>query len=209
MAQGAGIVSANPAVNVRRGPHSGYYSTNGKHADGETLTFECKTFGQTITGPTGTSNRWYKTGKRKYVSGAYLTITQNPSNCTEAPKDDYPWPGPCTTERESYNYTKRQCTSFAAFRADKRLSRDVSGLGNARDWNDRAPSKGISVGTTPLIGAIAVSESGSLGHVAYVTQVNSDYSFNVEEYNYGKVCAHGTRTGLTLANSTFNNFIYP
>lgn len=216
-AQGTGIVRANSAVNIRRGPHSGYYSTNGSYANGTTVTILCKTFGQSVSGPAGSSNRWYKTGGRKYVSGGYLEITKNPGNCTEPTGDDYTWSGQCpatgsppgSPSRDPWGYTKGQCTSFVSFRAQARLTRDLSGLGNAREWNDRAPSKGISVGTTPLIGAVAVSESGPLGHVAYVTQVNSNYSFTVEEYNVAGQCEHGVRTGLTLANSEFSSFIYP
>lgn len=214
-AKGTGTVKANSAVNIRRGPHSGYYSTNGSYPNGTTLTLLCKTFGQKVTGPAGTTNRWYKTAGRKYVSGGYLVVTKTPGNCTEPTGDDYPWSGQCPTppgvgnERDTWNYTKGQCTSFVAFRAQGRLGKNLSGLGQASEWNNRAPAKGISVGTMPLIGAVAVSESGTYGHVAYVTKVNSDFSFTVEEYNYVAKCKHGVRANLTLANSSFSSFIYP
>src|SRR5947209_4532015 len=65
--------------------------------------------------------------------------------------------------------------------------------GNAADWIADAERDGLSLGTTPRVGAIAIFPAAdgvwaftSAGHVAFVTAVNPDGSlFNVTYQNYG------------------------
>lgn len=62
--------------------------------------------------------------------------------------------------------------------------------GNARDWYTTAQGLGFEVGTEPRVGAVAVwPEDGNIGgqtygHVAVVTQVDTDTRIQVEEANY-------------------------
>lgn len=57
--------------------------------------------------------------------------------------------------------------------------------GNAKDWAKNAVAyNGYSIGDTPVVGAIAVWDGGTFGHVAYVTDVQSANSIQVMESNY-------------------------
>lgn len=55
--------------------------------------------------------------------------------------------------------------------------------GNAADWGRNAAASGYQVGTTPMVGAIAVWDDGGYGHVAYVTAVESETRIQVLEAN--------------------------
>lgn len=59
--------------------------------------------------------------------------------------------------------------------------------GNATDWAANAAAYGFTVGTVPVVGAIAVwtDPYGGYGHVAYVTAVESETSIEVLEANIG------------------------
>jgi hypothetical protein len=74
------------------------------------------------------------------------------------------------------------------------LGYDLSGnWGNAADWTVDAMHAGLSVGTTPRVGAIAVFPLGDgvwaanpAGHVAFVIDVSSEnQNFTVTYQNYG------------------------
>ncbi len=77
-----------------------------------------------------------------------------------------------------YGYGYRNCTDWVAYRAGA-----PAGLGNANTWDDRAPSYGYGVGSTPRAGAAAVSNSGAYGHVMYVEAVHGNGSITVSDYN--------------------------
>lgn len=80
-------------------------------------------------------------------------------------------------------YGYRNCTDWVAFRVRIAGGYAPSGLGNAKTWDDRAPSYGYTVSSTPREGAAAVSNSGYYGHVMYVEAVNGDGSIVVSDYN--------------------------
>jgi len=65
--------------------------------------------------------------------------------------------------------------------------------GNANSWNDAAKRTGVTVNKTPKPGCVAQTDSGSYGHVAWVTAVG-DKTVTIEEYNYGGRERYGTRT---------------
>ena len=67
--------------------------------------------------------------------------------------------------------------------ADQEVFKGVH-WGNATNWDNAARAAGIPVYKTPKVGDIAVRDSGTWGHVAYVAKVNADGSFMVEEYNH-------------------------
>lgn len=75
-------------------------------------------------------------------------------------------------------YAFRNCTDWVAWR-----TKAPSGLGNAKTWDDRAPAYGYGVGSTPRVGAAAVSNNGYYGHVMYVEAVNGDGTIIVSDYN--------------------------
>lgn len=59
--------------------------------------------------------------------------------------------------------------------------------GNGGDWAASAAADGFTIGTVPVVGAIAVwtDPYGGYGHVAYVTDVQSETSIQVLEANIG------------------------
>jgi peptidoglycan hydrolase CwlO-like protein len=80
-------------------------------------------------------------------------------------------------------YAFRNCTDWVAWRVKIDKGFAPAGLGNAKTWDDRAPSYGYGVGSAPRKGAAAVSNSGFYGHVMYVEEVNSDGTIVVSDYN--------------------------
>ena len=82
------------------------------------------------------------------------------------------------------------CTSYVAWALQvngQRTDWFVPGAMDARNWPNVAWRAGIPSGGTPRIGAVAVwpRYSPPFGHVAYVTDVHSDGTFDVAEYNLG------------------------
>ncbi|MCH0558014.1 MULTISPECIES: CHAP domain-containing protein [Streptomyces] len=86
-----------------------------------------------------------------------------------------------------YGYAFRNCTDYVAWKMQSLGVPDslTRGLGDGGSWYDNAASKtGLNRGTSPKVGAAAVSTSGSRGHVAYVEAVNDDGSIVTTEYNW-------------------------
>jgi surface antigen len=115
----------------------------------------------------------------------------------------YPWASDRTGSHDPWGFTKRQCVSYVAWRL-YRQGRPVAtrqGWGSASGWDDVARRRGVPVTSRPTVGSVAqwnagersrlyVSGSaggtfaaGSYGHVAWVTEVYSDGSVRVEQYN--------------------------
>ncbi|MFB7663521.1 CHAP domain-containing protein [Kitasatospora sp. NPDC056138] len=119
----------------------------------------------------------------------------------QTPVDDY--------DHSGHGFYPDQCTAFAAFRVATRLG--ISDFGNswggtswfnANTWDDSARRAGLTVNTTPTVGAIAVNDvHGKFGHVAYVNAVYSDGSFDIEEYNWNNPTAYGTRSHVHVSNA--------
>jgi surface antigen len=132
--------------------------------------------------------------KNNNASHQFLSSSGGGSSANQTPVNDY--------DGSSRGFYAYQCTAFAAFRIATRLgvsnfSDSWGGVtwGNAGNWANAARSAGVSVDTTPTVGAIAVNTVHGLGHVAYVNAVYSDGSFDVEEYNWVPG-VYGTRSHL-------------
>lgn len=66
-----GVVDTNgAALNVRSGPGT-TYSIVGSRADGATVTIQCQTYGETITGTRGTSRIWNRIASGQFIPDAY------------------------------------------------------------------------------------------------------------------------------------------
>ncbi len=81
--------------------------------------------------------------------------------------------------------------------------------GNANTWDNYAAASGWTVSTTPRVGAIAQSDGGYLGHVAYVEAVSADGT--MIKYSDMNGLAGWGRVGFSdwvPANSHFAHFIY-
>lgn len=79
-----------------------------------------------------------------------------------------------------------------------------NGWGNANQWAYGARNSGHTVSGTPIVGAVAQTSRGSLGHVAVVTAVNGS-SITISEMNYSGWNRISSRT----ANASEFVYIYP
>ncbi len=112
--------------------------------------------------------------------------------------DNYPYKNSDYNLADNWLFYYRECTSYVAYKINK----DAGTLsppyfftnymksghwGNAGNWASNAIQLGYVVDTKPQRGSIAqwnASELGTVGHVAYVEDVNADGSVNLTEYNY-------------------------
>lgn len=114
-----------------------------------------------------------------------------------------------------YNFYYGECTGYAAFAVAHYSKykdftnnwRNGSHFGNGKEWPAGARQAGIPVDTTPAVGSIASRITGRSGHVAYVTAVHPDGSFDVNEANFVKPHVFGSRTNLRVG-SDFHYFLH-
>ncbi len=86
---------------------------------------------------------------------------------------------------DSWGMYNRECVSWTAFKvySSGRYMPYWGGIGNANQWDDNARRAGIPVDGNPREGDVAVSNSGTWGHVMYVESVAADGSIYVSDYN--------------------------
>lgn len=86
---------------------------------------------------------------------------------------------------DSWGMYNRECVSWTAYKvyASGRFMPYWGGIGNANQWDDNARRAGIPVDTRPRPDDVAVSNSGTWGHVMYVESVGADGSIYVSDYN--------------------------
>ncbi|WP_167853883.1 CHAP domain-containing protein [Acidipropionibacterium timonense] len=109
-----------------------------------------------------------------------------------------------------------ECTSYAAWaiRTHTKYTTFTNfwrgqQFGNAGHWAAAARAAGIVVDTHPIAGAIAQSTTaaGGTGHVAYITRVYPDGTFDVAESNYVARHTFGTRSHVRLG-ADFTNILH-
>lgn len=123
---------------------------------------------------------------------------------------------PYRTRELFYGYPGGQCTAFACWRV-RQHTRVTNfhnwwhgpNFGNANTWDAAARQTGVPVLTTPKAGTVAQSNAGPYGHVAWVTKVHADGTFDVEENNWAVVEGYGVRRNVRVGTSKgqFENFI--
>ena len=101
---------------------------------------------------------------------------------------------------DAWGFVLRNCTSFVAWRLQERnrmsdFSNDFGGehWGNAENWDDVARRLGYRVDGVPAIGAVAQSDDGRVGHVAWVSAIGPG-TVTIEEYNHATSGGYGVRT---------------
>jgi surface antigen len=101
---------------------------------------------------------------------------------------------------DPWGFALRNCTSFVAWRLRETnglddFVNDMSGVhwGNAADWDEAARALGYLVDDVPAVGAVAQTDDGRVGHVAWVSAVG-DGSVTVEEYNMVVAGGYSERT---------------
>jgi surface antigen len=103
-------------------------------------------------------------------------------------------------EWDPWGFGYRNCTSWVAWKMNHTngiaFSNGMRGgrWGNANTWDDNAVALGYTVDASPVAGAIAQTDAGSYGHVAWVERVNTDGTVTLEDYNYGGTGAYAERT---------------
>lgn len=84
--------------------------------------------------------------------------------------------------------------------------------GNGGQWAASAAAEGFAVGSTPVVGAVAVWTGGGYGHVAVVTAVESSSRIRVMESNYNGNQYIADHRGWFNPTSTYQGsavYIYP
>jgi surface antigen len=155
-------------------------------------------------------NGYYGGASQSFAAGAKgnLNATLKNNNASHAiggtsggqtPRNDY--------DGNARGFAQNNCTAFAAYRIASRLgvpsfsNSYKTTWGNAGTWDDAARRVGVTVNTTPSVGAIAVNDVHKVGHVAYVNKTYSDGSFDVEEYNWNNPLAYGTRSHVHVSSA--------
>lgn len=104
-------------------------------------------------------------------------------------------------------YAYRNCTDWVSWRIRSSGRHVPGGLGNAKTWDDRAPSYGYAVSETPKAGSAAVSNAGYYGHVMYVEAVNGDGSIVISDYNRAGPGEYGIST-LSRETAQLLRYVY-
>jgi len=220
-------VARGYTLTVRRRPNSAARRVRSV-ADGQTVHIVCQTTGQETTGRFGTTRIWDKLARGGFVSDAYIytgsdrRVARDCRRGTPAPpvhhpgrpdsvqlRNDYPFKAASPNDVDRWNFYKRECTSFVAYRLNKvmQFSNLMRGghFGNAENWDDNARAIGMKVNRRPTVGSVMVRNSGTFGHVAIVARVRRGRIL-VEQYNAG-----GTHTYSRewLAKTSVMTFIHP
>lgn len=109
-------------------------------------------------------------------------IRADNAECLDKPIQSAPVARKATTRAENSSgntYGYGYCTWYVK----NALSWVPNGWGNANQWAYNARAQGYTVSSTPIVGAVAQSSGGSLGHVAVVTGVSGD-TVTISEMNY-------------------------
>ncbi|WP_262496107.1 CHAP domain-containing protein [Nonomuraea sp. SYSU D8015] len=190
-------------LKVHSGPGT-RFSIVGTVPDGFKVTITCQTTGDSVQGTFGASAVWDKITTGGYVPDAYVDTGTDkpvapPCDGGSALVDDYPYNKASYEQADPWNFYKRECVSFVAWRLRKlhgiRFHNHYKGVhwGNANRWDEAARKAGIKVDRTPAVGAVAQWNPGPYGHVAYVARVSGDW-VTLEEYNMGGRRTYSTRT---------------
>ena len=148
--------------------------------------------------------------------------------------NDYPWNG-LTYQNggDRWGMAYGQCVSYAAWKiyenyggrqhppyvpdqgwmpSDYTISPVNYNWGNADAWANSARAAGIAVDHSPRVGDIAqwgdISGTFTVGHVAYVYQVNGDGSVELAQYNLRENSKYST-LHMPLAGAYDTSFGYP
>ncbi|HEX2313964.1 MAG TPA: CHAP domain-containing protein [Thermomonospora sp.] len=123
--------------------------------------------------------------------------------------DDYPYRDDSWHQADPWNFYKRECTSFVAWRLRRlgvRFHNHYRGVhwGNAKNWDNAARRAGVRVDRRPTVGSVAQWNRGRYGHVAYVARGGGG-TVLLEEYNRNGGHRYGTRT---ISARSVENFIH-
>lgn len=94
-------------------------------------------------------------------------------------------PTPQDSLIDSWGMFNRECVSYTAWKVYQTYGYMPywGGSGNANQWPGDARAAGIPTGSTPRVGSVAISTSGSFGHAMWVEAVSGSMIY-VSQYNY-------------------------
>ncbi|PNZ67477.1 LysM peptidoglycan-binding domain-containing protein [Staphylococcus croceilyticus] len=149
----------------------------------------------------GLNNFFIYPGQQLKVSGTAPVHTQTTSTrSVTTTQSNYYSP----TFNHSNLYDWGQCT-WHVFNRRAAIGRGISTYWwNANNWDNAAARDGYRVDYSPAVGAIAQSDAGYYGHVAFVERVNSDGSILVSEMNYS--ASPGIATYRTIPAYQVRNY---
>jgi surface antigen len=161
----------------------------------------------------GTETAFADTGGYPYASMACELSPYNTVGYCNKASGPYDWGptenGSAASQISPYGYGYRNCTDYVAWKLASLgvQPAQYKGLGNGNSWGTRAAAHGVVNNTTPAVGSVAVSTSGSDGHVAFVTNVTGS-QITVSQYNQAEDGTYSTQTGTaaSLGFSSFDHF---
>jgi surface antigen len=126
---------------------------------------------------------------------------------------DYPYGRQCPAagyrdRGDRWNMNTCNCTSYVAWALQangRRVDWFQLGRMDAWNWPHVAREAGIGVGRVPEVGAVVVWPflSPPFGHVAFVTGVHGNGTFDVAEYNLERRYRFDARYRVSAAGATF------
>lgn len=132
----------------------------------------------------GFTSRSNRTGLNLKPASQAASSEQKASKGSSYPWASVPFPN---SMPDPWGMYKRQCVSYTAWKvaSSGRHMPYWGGRGNAKLWDDNARRAGIPVDGNPHPGDVAVSNSGTFGHVMYVEAVHGDGTISISQYNAG------------------------
>jgi surface antigen/uncharacterized protein YraI len=211
------LTTASPSLNVRSGPSTAD-AIVGSLAYHSSITIACQTTGATVDG----SAIWDEIGSGRFVSDYWVSTpnfgTYSPglAVCAGTPAGgggtigrtvgDNPFPaGQCTWGADNLAHVF-MATDPSVYPAGHDYI-DISG--NADQWASSAAANGWTVVGTPNLDSIVVFQPGvqgadkEYGHVAWVTAVYSNGTFQIEEMNATAGANYDFRTVSVASGESF------
>jgi peptidoglycan DL-endopeptidase CwlO len=111
---------------------------------------------------------------------------------------------------DNWGMYNRECVSYAAWRVHQAYGNMPywGGHGNANQWPGNADAAGISRGSTPKPGSVAIYYDNVAGHAAWVESVSGN-SVTVSQYNYFQgSLGSGRYSTMTVSANFFDTYIY-
>ncbi|MBL8159803.1 CHAP domain-containing protein [Candidatus Saccharibacteria bacterium] len=120
-----------------------------------------------------------------------------PAHWADAPQDSLV---------DDWGMYNRECVSYTAWKVHQSGKRMPywGGRGNANQWPTSARDDGISTGTEPRKGVVAIAMIGPYGHAMYVEEVLDGGKIRISEFNY---FVNGTYTERIISPGNLT-FIY-
>lgn len=126
---------------------------------------------------------------------------------------DYEWyVGSTTNRKDPWGYFYRNCTSYVAWKSAQRgFELDLDGpdrrsLGDGGAWTDNASRyPELRTGSEPKVGAYAVFNYGTFGHVAFVEKISGNEVL-ISEYNF---VSDGVYSERWISKQQATGYVYP